>query len=441
MNSTKNRGFIGFLKAFFAGDEKGQGDEKPVMNKRTAIEKTAAVHNDWKRPVQKEKIEAIFTEGQILPATVKRVDKVVAYFSVAGACSATVSAKACAKGGAVAFGDLAEGQQVRVRVKAWYPRTRQLVLAGVEGIICAVKVKTPNIGKKTSVCNYALRTAKPDYEPLPKGTVILVDGANLLHEFEPTEASKVLRSVADGLKEQGYAARVCLEHRAWKFYSCHQGSDEAGEKFKELCRELEVTTVGREADLAILQILKAVPKSVGLTNDRYADYAKTFPDLVGTSRLRRFSVTKIKDMKLISIDGLDKAITIAEQVEQKVQTIEESVGQKPVFEELVVERPQSARTFSNDVKGGYCGYGNILLAKGNVQGAIRCFRKGAARHQSEGYAGLAEICDTCGDLKGANKFARLGEKLQHRLRDQELRKRRLWAERRRACGSQYALSA
>lgn len=441
MNSTKNRGLIGFLKAFFAGDEKGQANEKPVRNKRTAIEKTAAVHNDWKRPVQKEKIEAIFTEGQILSATVKRVDKVVAYFSVAGACSATVSAKACAKGAAVAFGDLAEGQQVRVRVKAWYPRTRQLVLAGVEEIVCAVKVKTPNIGKKAGTCDYAPRTAKPDYETLPKGTVILVDGANLLHEFEPTEASTVLRAVADGLKEQGYEARVCLEHRAWKFYSCHQGSEKAGEKFKALCRELDVTTVGREADLAILQMLKAVPKSVGLTNDRYADYAKTFPDLVGTPRLRRFSVTKIKDMKLISIDGLDKAITIAEQVEQKVQTIEESVGQEPVFEELVVERQQPARTFSNDVKGGFCGYGNVLLAKGNVQGAIRCFKKGVARHQSEGYAGLAEICDTCGDFKAANKFARLGEKLQHRLRDQELRKRRLWAERRRACGDKYALSA
>ena len=281
---------------------------------------------------------------------------------------------------------------------------------------------------------------KPSYETLPKGTVVLIDGANLLHEFEPAEAPKVLRSVVDGLQEQGYDARIYLEHRAWKFMCFHQGSEEAGEKFKALCRELNVTIVGREADLAILQVLKTVPESVGLTNDRYVDYAKTFPDLVGTPRLRGFSVTKIDDLKLISVDGLSKAVKV-EQTEQKVQEPEESIVQDPVVKESVVERPQPVRTFSNDVKGGFCGYGNVLLAKGNVQGAIRCFKKGIARHQSEGYAGLAEICHSQGDAKGAIKFTQLGEKLQRRLRDQKLRKRRLWAERRRASSYAYALCA
>lgn len=281
---------------------------------------------------------------------------------------------------------------------------------------------------------------KPSYETLPKGTVVLIDGANLLHEFEPTEAPKVLRSVVDGLQEQGYDARIYLEHRAWKFMCFHQGSEEAGEKFKALCRELDVTIVGREADLAILQVLKTVPESVGLTNDRYVDYAKTFPDLVGTPRLRGFSVTKIDDLKLISVDGLSKAVKV-EQAEQKVREPEESIVQDPVVEEPVVERPQPVRTFSNDVKGGFCGYGNVLLAKGNVQGAIRCFKKGIARHQSEGYAGLAEICHSQGDAKGVIKFTQLGEKLQRRLRDQKLRKRRLLAENRRAHYNSYALCA
>lgn len=295
--------------------------------------------------------------------------------------------------------------------------------------------------RSANVRKHAFRVVKPAYETLPKGTVVLVDGANLLHEFEPAEAPKVMRSVVDGLKEQGYDARIYLEHRAWKFYSFNQGSEEAGEKFKALCRELDVTIVGREADLAILQVLKTVPKSVGLTNDRYADYAKTFPDLVGTPRLCGFSVTKIDNLELISIDGLSKAVKVSERVEQKVRVLEEPVVQDSVVEEPVIERPQHVRTFSNDVKGGFCGYGNVLLAKGNVQGAIRCFKKGVARHQSEGYAGLAEICDRRDDAKTAAKFARLGEKLQRRLRDQELRKRRLWAERRRASYNSYALCA
>ena len=100
---------------------------------------------------------------------------------------------------------------------------------------------------------------KPFYETLPKATIVLIEGANLLLEFEPAQAPKVLRSVVDGLKELGYDARIYLEHRAWKFMCFHQGSEEAGEKFKALCRELNVTIVGREADLAILQVLKTVP--------------------------------------------------------------------------------------------------------------------------------------------------------------------------------------
>lgn len=213
MNSTKQSGFLGFLKAVFAGFGTEMSGERQVANERSsernvaAVKKASACRNDRKRTVR-------------------------------------------------------------------YANVRK----------------------------HAFNPVKPSYETLSKGTVVLIDGANLLHEFEPSEAPKVLRSV-------------------------------------------------------------------------------------------------------------------------------------------VVERPQPVRTFSNDVKGGFCGYGNVLLAKGNVQGAIRCFEKGVACHQSEGYAGLAEICHSQGDVKTAAKFARLGEKLQRRLRDQELRKRRLWAERRRACCNRYALCA
>ena len=439
MNNTKQSGFLGFLRAVFASfgaEQAGEikiANEKPSKRKVVTVKKASVRRTDWKRQSRSANARRIFANGQVLTATVKRVDKASAYFTVKGACSVVVSAKSCEESGTIRFADLRGGQTVRVRVKAWYPQTQQIVLSGVEEIVrsCAEK---PIVGKCVE------RVVKPAYETLPRGTVVLVDGANLLHAFEPAEAPKVLRSVVDGLKEQGYDARIYLEHRVWKFMCFHQGSEEAGEKFKALCRELDVTIVGREADLAILQVLKTVPESVGLTNDRYSDYAKTFPDLVGTPRLRGFSVTKIDDLKLISVDGLSKAVKV-EQTEQKVQEPEESIVQDPVVKESVVERPQPVRTFSNDVKGGFCGYGNVLLAKGNVQGAIRCFKKGIARHQSEGYAGLAEICHSQGDAKGAIKFTQLGEKLQRRLRDQKLRKRRLWAERRRASSYAYALCA
>ena len=440
MNNTKQSGFLGFLKAVFASfgaEQAGEikiRNEKPSKRKVATVKKASVRRNDWKRQSRSANARRIFANGQVLTAAVKRVDQASAYFTVKGACSVVVSAKSCEESGTIRFADLRVGQTVRVRVKAWYPQTQQIVLSGVEEIL------TAGLPNKANIYKHEFKPLKPSYETLPKGTVVLIDGANLLHKFEPAEAPKVLRSVVDGLKEQGYDARIYLEHRVWMFMCFHQGSEEASEKFKALCRELDVTIVGREADLAILQVLKTVPESVGLTNDRYSDYAKTFPDLVGTPRLRGFSVTKIDDLKLISVDGLSKAVKV-EQTEQKVQEPEESIVQDPVVEEPVVERPQPVRTFSNDVKGGFCGYGNVLLAKGNVQGAIRCFKKGIARHQSEGYAGLAEICHSQGDAKGAIKFTQLGEKLQRRLRDQKLRKRRLWAERRRASYNPYALCA
>lgn len=227
--------------------------------------KPVARSNDWRHSAPHAATRAFFREGQVVTAVVRRVDEGTAYLSVNGTGSATVSAKACAKEGAVAYGDLAVGQKVRGRVKAWYPKTRQLVFAGIEGIVSAATAeKDPgSVG--------AGRQPKPVYATLPAGTAVLVDGANVLHAFKPTEASQVLRSLVDGLKAQGYEARIFLEHRAWKFLACNQASEAAGEAFMALCRELDVTFVGREADLAILQSLKAVPNSVGLTNDRYAD--------------------------------------------------------------------------------------------------------------------------------------------------------------------------
>ena len=459
--SMKNKGgLLGFLKSIFIGvreDERiGQGEEKSptkcaaedvVVDKSVqaatdsarAARKASARRSDWKRPVRPEKVEITFTTGQVVMARVKRIDAASAYLTVRGACSVVVSAKAFGPDGAVAFADLAVGQLVRARVKAWYPQNRQLVLAGVEGIVRLGKKQTANVGKHT------VRPAKPDYEPLAKGTVALVDGANLLHKFEPTEATKVLRSLSDGLKAQGYEGRIYLEHRAWKFVSCHQASAADGERFKTLCRDLDVTIVGRESDLAILQALKAVPNSVAVTKDRFDDYAKAFPELVGSSRVRGFSVTRIGSETLISIDGLVEAIKVSEPVLEKSPAVEALPTVEPEEEEFEVFGLEAntvrPRAFTMNVAPGLCGHGNVLLMKGNVKGAERCFEKMAARHRCEGYAGLAEICKHNGDAPGAKRYAQLGEKLQRRLREREIRNRRIAAERHRIGNCCYAKCA
>ena len=299
--------------------------------------------------------------------------------------------------------------------------------------------------RSANVRKHAFRAAKPDYEPLTKGTAVLVDGANLLHKFEPTEATKVLRSLSDGLKAQGYESRIYLEHRAWKFVSCHQASAADGEQFKTLCRDLDVTIVGRESDIAILQALKAVPNSVAVTKDRFDDYAKAFPEFVGSSRVRGFSVTRIGSETLISIDGLVEAIKVVEPVLEKSPVVEalptvesEDEGLEVLGFEPNTVRP---RAFTMNVAPGLCGLGNVLLMKGNVKGAERCFEKMAARHRCEGYAGLAEVWSNRGNDKMAEKYVQLGEKQARRQRDQRLRNRRIVAEHRRVGNNCYALCA
>ena len=423
MTSSTNK-FFGFFNALFGEHRPGQRTVQVVdasvagngSKSESAVAAPAAKKVPARRPGKGRSVRpfvphATFAPGQILSATVKRVDEAVAYFSVRGASSVVLSANACEKGGAVAFSDLAVGQRVRVRAKAWYPQTRQIVLDGVEGSISSEKVQEAHANP---------RPAKPEYEPLAKGTVVLVDGANLLGEFEPAEAANVLRSLSVGLKEQGYEAQIYLEHRARTFLIWHQGTEEAGEAFKALCRELDVVPVDREADLAILQTLSAIPNSVAVTNDRYRDYAKAFPELVGTPRLRQFTVACIGGKKLISVDGLARAITVA------------APGGVAETDGAAVERTQEATALAEEAPSEDIGYGGVLLAQGQMRGAIRCFEKDAARKRPEGYAGLAEICVRRGDVKKAAKYVALGEKLRRRLRDQKLRCRRLKAEWRRA---------
>lgn len=260
--------------------------------------------------------------------------------------------------------------------------------------------------------------------------MFLVDGANLLGAFKPEEATSALASVAKGLKDKGYGCRIFLEHRSWKYHACNQGSVAAGEAFKSACEGLGVTIVGREADLAILQTLGAVSGSVALTNDRYSDYGKVFPELVGTSRLRGFSVAEIGKEKLLLIDGLAKAIKVEAYAAEAPSAKIAEKGNEALCEQEA-EAPCHARSFTKDVGRGLCGYGSVLLEKGNVLGAIRCLEKVVARHDAEGCAELSNIYACRGDVKRAEKYARLGENLSRRRRGKDRRNRRIKAEIRR----------
>ncbi len=269
-----------------------------------------------------------------------------------------------------------------------------------------------------------------------------MDGANLLGAFDAGEAADVLLSLCEGLKKQGYASQVYLEHRTWKYICCNQDGEKSRNAFLRACDDLGVCIVRKESDLAILQTLKVVKGAVAMTNDHYRDYARSFPSIVGSPRIRGFLVTQVGTEKLIAIDGLASAVPVTGHGKQEgAFPTAETGGCEDEAAEKLDGLGEGKRSFTSDMAGGLCGYANVLLEKGQVEAAIHCFKKVVARHESAGFAGLAAICDSRGDVKSAARFAKLRERLERRKREQAIRKRRIAAERRRKVSMCYAMCA
>lgn len=394
---------------------------RPAENEQGyATRNTGSVANN-PTAVAEHHVDMLFTPGQVVTARVRQVTRAGVYFSIQGANDVILPMKhgKCSISPKDVKNIFHVGEYVRLEVKAWYPQNRQLVLSQ------SVEEAGTQRQKSECVSRSGAFQRKPDYEKLPEGTTVLIDGANLLGCFAERDAKHVLECVVDELKRQGYAPKVFLEQRSWRYYDRNQESEAASKDFEDACYKLGVTYVSRESDLAILQMLKASPKAVGLTRDRYADYAKAFPKIVGTRRIRGFSVSEIDGNKLVMVDGLVDAIVIQGREGTSVDVHDDGI------EEDSISSTERIRSFTEDVSSGFCGRGSTLLKEGKTVGAQRCFAKAAAHRNANGFAGLAEISLRGGDAKRAAKYEDLCEKLERRVRDQEIRRRRLAAERRR----------
>lgn len=397
-----------------------------------------------------------FTAGQIVHAVIRNVSEGCVFFAVPGVCSAVLSAKALGEGKDRdrAMKALRAGDSMSLKVKAWYPDNRQLVFEEVaeeaSRIRPVVKVgyNAPKVGghEKTYV-------AKPQYRLLPKGTMFLVDGANYLARFQPEEAAWALAGLSAGLADDGFHCQIFLEHRAWTWYLHRQptAADEAA--FKAQCDKLGVSVVHGDSDAVILQTLAAVDDSVGLTGDHFADYARVYPDLVGSKRIRAFDVTKYGEKYLVAIDGIYKAIkievprsAIAEPTAVEAVADESSASMADegaeVLEdeaELEAESPEKVRhvkVFTASRTGGLYGQGSWLLEQGKIAAAVRCFKQ-VAEKDARGFAGLADAYEIGGegverDFKKSAKYRSMRERFQKIQRERSRRRRRLQVERRRS---------
>ena len=155
---------------------------------------------------------------------------------------------------------------------------------------------------------------KAPYRPAASGTYFLFDLANLLGKFGSDHASGLIRTIERDLADSGYHAMFFIEQRALTWALCNQPSDEERRDLEALCNraDLVTKTFGRrdEADLPMLQVASVVPESVCVTCDRLRDYAGTFPEIVGTDRVKSFTVSRLGGKAIVSVPGLRRPLVI-----------------------------------------------------------------------------------------------------------------------------------
>ena len=356
---------------------------------------------------------ANFKVGDRLVARVRKVCAEGVYLNVDGAAYALMSPKRFGKGGRrnAVLNLIRVGSSLEGRIRAYHQETRQLVLDPTPDSIRAVMTVQ----------------RKPSYELLAQGTTFLIDGANLIGALGPEDAASSLATVRDELERRGYRAVVFLENRCLAWCLANQADDTHKEALREFVRSVGVSLVEDEADCSMLQCARSIESSVCLTNDSLADYRDVFGDLVGTSRIRRFSAVKLADKTLISVTGLEAAVEIPSVRNEVV------VGPSVT---PVVEKPANRRPAAVTGRAACLALGNELLDRGEVKRAFGCFDRLVRKNDPDGYRALANAFangdGVSRDGRRASKYEKLARRLEKRNRETARRTARKYAELRRS---------
>lgn len=401
-----------------------------------------------------------FNRGAKYRATVMTVRKEgVAVAMPGGKGSGTVSACCWGKGDCreAALAKLAKGDELEVVVKSYDRRAQNLslVLANCEHLLRGeakpfdTKQRMPD--KKSAARSPKMRGSmvmpidtpkKPNYRLIPNGTTILVDTANVLGIMGPQHAAHRLSAIESALSERGHKAVFFIENRALGWVRCRQESCEEADALEAFCSRPNVSKVGDEADLPILQIASALSDSVILTRDHYEEYREVFPEIVGSDRLCTCSSVTVGDKTLFSIVGLRDAIVIDESQSCVQETVVGEMSETALDEtenEVMAEIEESADSEMPPaevppIRKGLLGVGDVLRKKGNFARALACYGR-IAKKVPAAYYDIAAIYDDAGsgwgDVRVSQKYQRLGQKSERKIRQCKLRRARLRAEGRR----------
>lgn len=357
-----------------------------------------------------------YTPGERFTATVKAVRPEGVYIDRAGVGSGTISTACWGSGQArkEALSKIRPGDQFEVEVVSWDPKTKTLSLV------------LPGMNNCVRAQNSSARSSKPQFAPIPVGSTLLIDFSNLLGGFKSegnpaSWAIPLLESVEAQLTAAGYGVHFFMEERTFNWISTNQRDSEDKKLFQELCfRKDRVTVVcGKktEADHPILQTAAMLPDAVCVSRDHFRDYAAAFSGIVGSERIRTFTVMRVAGHTLLSIDGIKNAILVRRQAshatEAQMVTNMPQKPEAPVTNESTAETiPVSQQTFRNR------------------ETEIRLLSM-AARKDPSKYLALADLywsTSKAEDRKLAAKFETLWLKRKKSLRESRIRD-----QRRRTC--------
>ena len=277
---------------------------------------------------------------------------------------------------------------------------------------------------------------KPDFEPLVGGTVFLWDVANLFGRIGPEDAAWRLESISRSLEAQGYRSLFFIERRAltWAKHNQLTAADVAALGAFARRGDFSIVADGcredrsGEADCAILQVAEAIPNSICVSYDHYIDYAKAHPGIVGTGRIRSFTVSRLEGNLVIAVNGLTRAIVVEPQQKGIMDEFEVGLvsGQSEIpFVELGVDERRT----------GLLAVAAEYVRRGDVRNAERVYAK-MARKDPAAYDALADLyCEGQGvrpDAKKAARFERLARESKKCRVERELRDRRVRARAYRA---------
>lgn len=263
---------------------------------------------------------------------------------------------------------------------------------------------------------------KPAYQLIPRGATLLIDTANVLGAMDPRHAAHKLETIETSLVSRGFKVAFFIENRALAWMCNQQETQAEMDALETFCQKSNVTRVfgESEADLVILQTARAIPNSVCVTRDRFRDYVKVYPEIVGTKRHRMCTAVPLDDKVLLTIDGLRDSIMI-----------EHAASQMVTAAEMLPPEEKVAAAFAKPSRKGLLGVGDACRAKGNVAKAVALYGRVAKKDPSV-YFDMADLYsdDEGGEknFRRAVKFTQLGLRNEKKIREHRLRRARLRAE-------------